>query len=200
MTIINSLPLPTLTSAQEHFYKTIQGGFNFEDVYTQMVSVASPNSVFVEIGAWKGKSSSFMAVEIANSKKNIKFYCVDTWKGSQNEMCHLTDPDIVKHGSILNVFTQNTKPVAKFIDAIQMPSTVAPRLFDDKSLDFVFIDADHSYEAVKADIAAWHPKVKQGGYLGGHDLCFETVKRAVDEMIGSNYTVMSDGWCWLIRL
>jgi DNA-binding transcriptional LysR family regulator len=37
------------------------------------------------------------------------------------------------------------------------------------SLDFVFIDADHSYTAVKRDIAEWAPKVRDGGWLGGHD-------------------------------
>jgi predicted O-methyltransferase YrrM len=195
MTIINHISPKT----HGHFYKDIPGGFNFEDVYSLMVASAPPRSTFVEIGSWKGKSASFMAVEIANSGKSIQFYCVDTWKGSQNEACHLTDPDIVKYGSVLNVFTQNTKSVSRFIDVIQMPSTVASRSFSDASLDFVFIDADHSYEAVKLDIAAWLPKVKAGGYIGGHDLCFEGVKRAVDEMLGSRYTVMSDGWCWLVR-
>lgn len=52
---------------------------------------------------------------------------------------------------------------------VQMDSVEAARSFADNSLDFVFIDADHSYDAVMADIAAWQPKVKPGGWLGGHD-------------------------------
>lgn len=39
----------------------------------------------------------------------------------------------------------------------------------DGELDFVFIDADHSYEAVLEDIRCWQPKVRAGGWLGGHD-------------------------------
>lgn len=35
--------------------------------------------------------------------------------------------------------------------------------------DFVFIDAGHSYDAVKEDIRLWAPKVRAGGWLGGHD-------------------------------
>lgn len=48
-------------------------------------------------------------------------------------------------------------------------SVKASLLFDDETFDFIYIDADHSYEAVRDDIAAWWPKVKQKGILGGHD-------------------------------
>jgi hypothetical protein len=52
--------------------------------------------------------------------------------------------------------------------------------------DFVFIDAGHSYHAVKADIAAWLPKVRPGGWFGGHDYHpkFPGVIRAVHEAFG----------------
>ena len=45
--------------------------------------------------------------------------------------------------------------------------------YDDKSLDFVFIDAGHDYTSVKKDIDAWLPKVKSGGILAGHDFMNE---------------------------
>jgi uncharacterized Rossmann fold enzyme len=48
-------------------------------------------------------------------------------------------------------------------------SVDAAKGFKDASLDFVFIDADHREECVRADIAAWKPKVKPGGMLMGHD-------------------------------
>lgn len=53
----------------------------------------------------------------------------------------------------------------------------------DESLDFVFIDAGHSYRAAKADIAVWERKVRPGGWLGGHDYhaAHPGVVRAVDE-------------------
>jgi predicted O-methyltransferase YrrM len=68
-------------------------------------------------------------------------------------------------------------------DAIWLPSVEAAKKFEDKSLDFVFIDADHSYEAVRADIGAWKPKIKPGGLLCGHDHSenFPGVVRAVKE-------------------
>lgn len=52
---------------------------------------------------------------------------------------------------------------------IVMRSTEAADFVDDASLDFAFIDADHSYEGCKADIDAWASKVKPGGWLCGHD-------------------------------
>lgn len=64
-------------------------------------------------------------------------------------------------------------------------STVEAALrFPDRHFDFVFIDADHTYEGVSADIDAWRPKVRPGGMLLGHDYNhrdFPGVVRAVDE-------------------
>jgi len=51
--------------------------------------------------------------------------------------------------------------------------------FEDGSLDFVFIDADHSMEAVDEDIRLWEPKVKKGGLVSGHDIDMLSVKMAV---------------------
>lgn len=63
----------------------------------------------------------------------------------------------------------------------------APR-FKKNSLDFVYIDGNHCYEAVKEDLEAWHPKVKPGGLFAGHDFYDVTtsghyceVKKAVAE-------------------
>jgi hypothetical protein len=53
----------------------------------------------------------------------------------------------------------------------------------DASLDFVFIDADHSEAACRVDILAWLPKIKPDGWITGHDISWPTVRRAVDDMI-----------------
>jgi hypothetical protein len=65
-----------------HFYHTIHGWFDFEQVYSNMVNSHNDGAHFVEVGAFYGKSSAYMAVEIANSNKKIKFDVVDTWRGS----------------------------------------------------------------------------------------------------------------------
>jgi hypothetical protein len=67
-----------------------------------------------------------------------------------------------------------------------MPSVEAAAHVTDGWADFVFIDAGHSYHAAKADIEAWAPKVREGGWLGGHDYHpkFPGVMRAVNEAFG----------------
>jgi predicted alpha/beta hydrolase family esterase len=64
-------------------------------------------------------------------------------------------------------------------------------------LDFVFIDADHKYESVKADIAAWLPKVRPGGHIAGHDYHSDWpgVQKAVDEVLGKGkFVVRGHSW------
>ena len=84
---------------------------------------------------------------------------------------------------------------------LNMRTTEAARAVPDGSLDFVFIDADHSYDAVAADIAAWRGKVRSGGILCGHDyghVRFPGVKRAVDEV--GLPVVVGDDATWMIQL
>ena len=70
----------------------------------------------------------------------------------------------------------------------------APK-FPNQFFDWVYIDADHSYEAVLKDISLWLPKVKMGGIISGHDCnpdpnneAYETfgVDRAVKEIFGND--------------
>jgi predicted O-methyltransferase YrrM len=64
---------------------------------------------------------------------------------------------------------------------MKQTSVDAAPAITDASLDFVFIDAQHTYEAMKEDIATWVPKVRQGGLITGHDYRWDGVNRAVNE-------------------
>jgi hypothetical protein len=98
-----------------------------------------------------------MAVEIANSGKQIRFDCIDPWNSVQFYL------------NSLELFHTNMQPAVGYYNAIQASSPAAAESYDDASLDFVYIDADHRYAAVSADIKAWLPKIKAGGWLAGHD-------------------------------
>lgn len=80
-----------------------------------------------------------------------------------------------------------------------MASEAAAPQVEDEWADFVFIDAGHSYLAAKADIAAWRPKVRPGGFLMGHDYHpkFPGVIRAVDEAYP--YAAKLPFWVWAVR-
>lgn len=79
---------------------------------------------------------------------------------------------------------------------IWKPSVEAAKEVPDGWADFIFIDAGHSYEAVRADIDAWKSKVCDGGWFGGHDYHphHPGVMRAVDEVFPSRKLL--DGWIW----
>ncbi len=72
-------------------------------------------------------------------------------------------------------------------EMIRLSSMDAAKLFQDNELDFVFIDADHTYEAAKEDIAAWYRKVRSGGIIGGDDYAttWPGVPKAVNEFFGA---------------
>ncbi len=90
-----------------HFFNNIYGWFDFNDIYEKMVRICSNNSHFVGIGSWEGCSSSFMAVEIFNSEKSIKFDCIDTWEGSIEHI----DFEKIKNKSLYDTFIANINPV-----------------------------------------------------------------------------------------
>jgi len=85
----------------------------------------------------------------------------------------------------------------------RMKSETAAAKFEDKSLDFVFIDGDHSYNGVKKDIELWLPKIKSTGWIGGHDYDHPRlpgVKKAVDEMFPSDVVEFDVNRTWFVKL
>ena len=191
----------------EHFYEKISGHFNYENIYRHIIAFTPSNSEekYVEIGAWKGKSVCYAAVAIINSEKNITIDSVDTWKGSPGEPILMDDKSITE-GTLYDEFITNIEPVKHIVTSVRMSSVEAAKLYEDKSLFFVFIDGSHLYEAVKEDILAWLPKVKSGGFIGGHDIDqteeFNGVRKAVDELIGEkNIIIYNKGWAsWMHRV
>ena len=181
-----------------HFYKKIDGFFNDHDFIflRKMLEKFSGPAHFVEIGSYKGLSSSYMAVEIVNSGKSITFDCVDTWQGSEEHQQGQSFEDLdVVNNQLYEVFIQNMKPVEGYYNAKRMSSVEAAETYLDNSLDFVFIDAAHDYDNVKQDIISWLPKVKKDGIISGHDYPHLPVRQAVNELLTK---VGFIGACWWV--
>tara|TARA_R100000963_G_C4639087_1_gene102826 strand:- start:78 stop:677 length:600 start_codon:yes stop_codon:yes gene_type:complete len=143
----------------KHFYKEIQGWFDFQELYTEMVSIHD-NAHFVEVGVWKGKSTCFLAVEIINQNKNIQLDTIDNYSYLTEEYKH--------NKNVPKEFKKNIEPF-KFIHPIYKDSVEATRLYKDKSIDFIFFDSEHTEEYATKEIEVWYPKLKIGGFIGGHD-------------------------------
>ena len=159
-----------------------------------MVDHADDGDHFVEVGAWKGRSTAFMAVSIANSGKNIKFDVVDTWAGSLEHQ----EEQIVKDDALYNHFLENMKPVEKYYTPIRMTSIEAANTYEDNSLQFVLLDASHEYEDVKNDILAWLPKVQPGCFIAGDDYhhTWPGVVKAVQELLPDAELVDEVTWIY----
>lgn len=138
--------------------------------------------VAVEVGSWVGHSSVVIADTMPNGGK---LHCIDTWLGTPTEVTYRIASSPGE--DIYDAFRKNV--------GHREFNTIFPRI--GKSLhqaniwifgkaDLVYIDADHSYEAVKADIEAWLPHVKPGGFIAGHDYQPDQqpgVVRAVNELL-----------------
>lgn len=177
----------------DHFYDQIQGWFNFADPYRRAVREASDGAVFVELGCWKGKSSVFLGVEVINSGKAISVHYVDHWGGS-NEPEHKTDPDLER---VFGLFMDNIERLHGLDCMVHRGRTVDVAAdFEDRSVDFIWVDAGHEYDEVLADIKAWWPKLRVGGVMGGDDYPMDGVKSAVEEFFPQHEVGSESGWQW----
>jgi hypothetical protein len=157
----------------DHYWRDLPGQqwFSGAEVFRRYVDSVTGPSVAVELGAWKGRSTSCMGVEIVNSGKPVTFYSVDHWQGSEGEEGCDLDADL-RAGRLFDVFLQNIEPVASHVNVIRSDSADAALQFDDDTVDFLYIDASHTYGGIIRDLVAWLPKVKPGGLIAGDDWCF----------------------------
>jgi hypothetical protein len=168
----------------QHTYEQAKFGepwFTYKNLYKSWVEELQDDSIIVEIGCWKGKSLAYLCTEIINSNKNIKVYAVDTWMGCIGEQnLYNTFPEVVNN-TVYDIFMENMKPFMAVLTPLRMDSIEASALFQDNSIDRVFIDGCHTYEAVLQDIESWLPKIKIKGKIAGHDIHSEPIKQAVND-------------------
>lgn len=149
------------------------------------------NATMVEVGSYQGEST-----EMFQQGGFGKIFAVDPWIDEGE-----TTTYGVPFANVEFAFDNRTETYDN-ITKIKNFSVPAADEFEDESLDFVYIDALHTYDAVKADIAAWLPKVKKGGFIGGHDAAGRWGKRirpAIEESFGKEYHKFVDT-SWLIKI
>lgn len=169
--------------------------FSFKDFYRYIATIEGYKT-YVELGVWKGHSISFLADRL-RSNTDCKIYAVDIFEKWDKNKDVLHE---VKH--IVEIYNQNLKNVnvRHLITDIESLSWAAAVQFEDKSVDFLFIDADHTYDSVVKDINTWLPKMKEGSIISGHDyFTAEGVKRAVDEILGDVKSIKKEN-IWYKKL
>lgn len=147
-----------------------------------------------EVGSWKGRSTRAL---LDNTEGPV--LAVDTWAGSDEEDHEKElagkDPDWLFDEFIGNVSYGTPDGKLLYYRGLSLDGA---KFCKDKGLtfDFIFIDASHKYEDVKADIKAWMPLVNKGGLLAGHDYShvWPSVVKAVDELLPHAVNVIDDIW------
>lgn len=139
-----------------------------------------------KIGAEIGVNKGGTAFYLLNRFPDLKIIAVDNWR-ADNEI--YGDMSEIKNGFMREAEKYGNRCVTLCGNSVDIARNIG-----DESLDFIFIDGDHSYEAVKADIAAWAPKVKVGGFVMGHDIDFPDVAKAVGEVYGDYRELDDDIW------
>jgi len=128
-----------------------------------------PHAVGAEIGVFRG----FFAMFLLRSLPNIQtYYCVDPWELYPDHLKTLQRNSAERSSNHENVFRQfqhRTKQWKNKIVVVRKLSQDALVDVADGSLDWVFIDANHSYPYSREDIIGWSKKVKVGGLISGHD-------------------------------
>lgn len=144
-------------------------------VLHKLATLLPPNAVCVEIGSYIGASSLVIAKGLWHKGM---LHCIDPW---------INDAMSEGNWDTYEEFMYNTRSVRKRIVLHRAFSYDAVNEFKNDSVDFIFIDGDHSYDAVKRDVINWLPKVKSGGVIAMHDIGWDCgVLPVINELVENN--------------
>jgi SAM-dependent methyltransferase len=124
----------------------------------------------IEIGTWRGDFANLLCHKLQPNK----FYAIDPFALYEG---YTDKPDVNEFSNQKNLddlAARTAKRISEMLPdsrsvLLREMSCNAVTQFEDNSLDVVYVDADHKYEPVLADIRAWYAKVKPGGILCGDD-------------------------------
>jgi cephalosporin hydroxylase len=181
-------------------WKDIPGFCDFYEIYDRALEEARPGDIFVEVGVMLGHSLCYLAHQARELGKEIEIYGVDPWGRTDGWGVHTTTRAFTV--ALQTMLTHSALEIDA-IHLLRLPSVRAAWVFDDGECAFVFIDGDHSEEAVRADLRAWAPKVRSGGVIAGHDYDAGPVARAVDSYFDSPVERVKPAGayneCWRVR-
>lgn len=160
-----------------HFYQNIEGDFNSENLYAEVIRSLPANSFIVEVGATQGRSTAYLAVESINSAKNVKLDVIGCWNEDE----------------LLN-FKKNVGRVLHGINVVKESESF--NQYTNRTLDFVLLNHKNDYTHTKNEITNWLPKLKEGGIIAGTKYAqYPEVERAVVDFFGKQHVIFIDtGW------
>jgi hypothetical protein len=193
--------------AQVHWTE-LPGWFLWRSAQEEAARHFSAGSRFVEVGNYLGRSLCSLGEVVQQSGKRFTVIGIATCRGSGPEGPDQKDYHraVVEQGggTFAGALHKNVLDCGygDTISLIVSDSLTAAGLFGDASLDWVHLDARHDYASLKADIQAWLPKVKPGGWLSGDD--YDEAKwpdavRAVGESLPGAQPWSVQQWRWIVE-
>lgn len=122
--------------------------------------------VFVEVGVWKGRSTSFIG-PICNAN-GTRLVCVDHFSGSTDTLAARYAAEL-ETCNVEATFRANMTALGIEVEVLAVPSAIAVERFAVGSVDRVFLDGSHDGPSVREDLTLWMARLKEGGVLAGHD-------------------------------
>jgi len=189
-------------------WQEIPGWFEWREGQEEAVRHFPDGSRIVEVGNYLGRSLCSLADAAELACKKFKLIGVDTCRGSGVEGARGKDyhgAAVAEGGGTFAGQLHRNIIACGYGDLISLiiaDSGTASAFFSDRSLDWVHLDARHDYESVKADIRAWLPKVKIGGWLSGDDydeIKWAGVVSAVREMLPDAQPWSNLQWRWVVQ-
>jgi len=163
------------------------------EYYRQLVGPIR-DGLIVEVGVYGGVGLLHIA-ELCRNQNNriVGIDCWDDLVSTTGIDAHSKKLDLKFWQAVARDARDNLEEILAVYDLgqtvtlRQAMSLKAVEDFPDRSVDLVFIDAEHTYASVLADIQAWYPKVKTGGVLAGHDADMASVMQAVTQFAGEGH-------------
>jgi len=155
-----------------------QGWFHHGEQILDLLALHRPHRC-VELGTWRGASALAMAHTLARWGGVLT--CVDTWMGDVNGGIALDGTPSMLAECAGNLVRGGVNAAVRLVPAM---TTAAAYAWTDGPIDFLYVDADHSYESTRADLESWWPHVRVGGLVAGDDYenpMYPGVKAAWDE-------------------
>ena len=156
-------------------WQEIEGWFQWRSGQEEAVRFFPEGSRFIEVGNYLGRSLCSLAEVVNQTGKRIEVIGIDTCRGTGPEGPQKKDYHggavSAGEGTFAGALHRNIIECgyADSITLIVSDSVAAANLFPHKSIDWVHLDARHDGAGVTADIRAWLPKIKSGGWLSGDD-------------------------------
>lgn len=138
------------------------GWFNHGEQILALVEQHRPK-MCVEVGTWLGASAIPVARAIRRWGGTVT--CVDTWSGDVYRAPAQPDPPLMITGCARNMVQAGVSANVRLIPAASLDAAA----WWTEPIDYLYLDADHTYASVLADLRAWVPHVRSGGLILGDD-------------------------------